>query len=407
MTSGNNSARDSSSDKTSTAEVGGHLVQTAPAGRRPNVEAEMDGRQIKAGYTWFRGEHTSFLPNKALLAAPDAIQKYILHGLMPAEPFISAETRITAFGSCFAANISKYLNSKHYNVMTKGDTKAYVVIHGEGMVHSYAIRQQFEWALEGKEVNTELWHDKSAKAQEADDEVRETTRKLFMETDVFILTFGLSEVWYSKETGDVFWRGVPSQMFDPERHGFRVVTPEENRTNIQAIYDIIRRHRPEARIIFTLSPVPLIATFRPVPCFIANSYSKGSLRVAIDDVFRANSHDDRFFYWPSYEVITEFFTDSFMSDRRHPLLPIIDHIMRLFEEYYCIPMEGRDRPPLIQTLTSAAMAAGALPQKVRFALRNENRDEVRRIAKEELEAGNREYAEFLEQAAEGYSPTPK
>lgn len=381
-----------------------HIVHVGKAVAQMR-EAEVDGKKIKFGSSWFRGEHTNFLPDKKRLAKHDAIERYVLAGLTPDKPFIDENTRITTFGSCFADNISKYLNSQHYNVLTKKDIKAYVVKHGEGMVHTYAIRQQFEWALDGRPVNSGLWHNKNREEQVADDAIRENTRDLFLNTDLFILTFGLSEVWYSKDTGDVFWHAVPEQVYDPDKHGFRVVTADENRDNIQAIYDIIRRHRPEAKIVFTLSPVPLVATFRPVQCFVANSFSKASLRVAVDEVMRANAADKNFFYWPSYEIITEFFPDPWGKDRRHPKNPILSHIMRLFEEFYCVPVAGRARLPLIQTLTPTYLPT--LPMKLRTALRLGKKDVLNKEIAAAQAAGNDEFAEFLALARDGYDPNRK
>ena len=110
--------------------------------------------------------------------------------------------------------------------------------------------------------------------------MRTQTKDLFDTTDTFILTFGLSEVWYDAETQNIFLRTVPKQYYDPDRHLFRVSTVEENRDNIGAIYKLIRKHRPDANIIVTLFPIPLVATFRDESCITANSVSKSVLRVA-------------------------------------------------------------------------------------------------------------------------------
>ena len=60
------------------------------------------------------------------------------------------------------------------------------------------------------------------------------------------------------------------------------------------IHAVIRKHRPDARIVVTLSPIPLMATFRPVSCMVANSVSKASLRCAIDTVM-TEAGDPRLF----------------------------------------------------------------------------------------------------------------
>ena len=100
---------------------------------------------------------------------------------------------------------------------------------------------------------------------------------------------------------------MPLDVFDPERHKFRVTTVAENKANMRAIYDTIREFRPEAQIVFTLSPIPLVTTFRPVSCITANSVSKAILRSAIDDLYQEVAYEGRIFYWPSYEIIEQAF----------------------------------------------------------------------------------------------------
>jgi hypothetical protein len=72
-----------------------------------------------AGRAWYRGEHCSFNPALANMRAHDAIERYVLSGWRPPAPFIGPETRITTFGCCFVANISRYLDSRRYLVLNR------------------------------------------------------------------------------------------------------------------------------------------------------------------------------------------------------------------------------------------------------------------------------------------------
>lgn len=146
----------------------------------------------------------------------------------------------------------------------------------------------------------------------------------------------MSEVWYDRQTGDAFWRGIPSAQFDPDRHGFRVLGVEENRANLERVHEIIRHHRPDASIITTLSPVPLVATFRPVSCITANAVSKASLRVAIDEMMRAHPDDRALFCFPTYEMVTAVIPDAMDDDLRHPRKEVITRIMEEFRSAYLI-----------------------------------------------------------------------
>lgn len=312
--------------------------------------------------TWFRGEHTHYNPTMARMIPADSAQKWILKGWEPAEPFITPETQITAFGSCFAANISEWLSRRHYRVLNKDeDAKdAYVVTCGEGMVNSFVIRQQFEWAWEDKVFEQALWHGYKAEEYGYDPKIQAETKRIFDETDMFILTFGLSEVWFDAETDNVFWRTIPKDAYDPERHKFRVSTVEENKENLRAIYQLIRKHRPDAKILFTLSPIPLIATFRDNSCLTSNSVSKSVLRVAIDEVVREFEDEGVLHYWPSFELITDVFKLPYKPDRRHPKGAPLNFIMTLFEHTRC--QDGDiPKPSILQAWARACAEADMLP----------------------------------------------
>jgi hypothetical protein len=313
---------------------------------------------------WFRGDQINRAPSLADLTPVEAVRDHVLTGWMPDAPLIDRTTKITAFGSCFAANISSWLGQRNYRVSAKDENaqKAYVVRIGEGMVNSFVIRQQFEWAWEGKTFDQPLWHGYRAEDFGYDPEVQAQTRALFDETDVFVLTFGLSEVWYDEVTRNVFWRTVPKDVYDPARHKFRVSTVKENRDNITAIYRMIRKHRPDAKIILTLSPVPLIATFRDTSCISANAVSKSVLRVALDEVMRSYGPEGHLFYWPSYEIVMDVFGAPFMPDRRHLPKPVLDFIMMQFEEVWC--KDEGDRASLTEAWILAQSWAGMMPQRM-------------------------------------------
>lgn len=359
---------------------------------------EVGGRKLTAPRVWYRGEHCNYNPKSASLRSPRAAEEFILAGWLPDKPFITPETRVTAFGSCFAAHISDHLNRRQYQILTKSEENAYVVTRGEGIVNSYAMRQQFDWAFRGITPTTELWHGYQAERHSYDEQVRLATLGIFERSEVFILTFGLSEVWYDEPTGEVFWRAVPADVYDPSRHKFRVTTVAENTANMRAIYDTIREFRPDAKIIFTLSPIPLIATFRPVSCITANTVSKAVLRAAIDELYRDVGHEDRLYYWPSYELVEQMFGPGrFMPDRRHVRVPVLDYVMALFETYVCV----NDSP--VASLAEAQLRAmqathDVPPSALRVARSNDTRA-LRRWVRRRLAEDDRELAELVAAAA--------
>ena len=154
--------------------------------------------------------------------------------------------------------------------------------------------------------------------------------------DIFVITVGLSEVWYNKENNQVFWKAIPTSEFDEKKHGFKLSTVDENSRNLDEICRIIKRNLPLAKIIFTLSPIPLMATFRNQSCITANSISKSILRVALDNVLTKYKGDDKIYYFPSYEITKDYLVDPFKDDNRHMKDEYVSFIMKIFEQNYCL-----------------------------------------------------------------------
>lgn len=307
------------------------------------ISVEQDGTPRKTSASFYRGENTNFFPRDSSFDRPDFIEEYLIKGWMPDRGFVTDTTPIVAFGSCFAANISRYLHQRGYAVLTEADAVAYVSRMGDGIVNTHAILQQFEWAWNAAVPTQPLWHGYDAADHRYDETVRQHTRALFDRAEVFIITLGLSEIWYDEPTGEVFWRAVPREAFDPSRHKFRVASFAETLANLGRIHALIRAHRPGAAIVFTVSPIPLAATFRPVCALAANAASKAILRAAVDEFHRATAPlDPRLFYFPSYDLITQVFQNPWREDRRHPFFHILDFNMGLFEHFFCDPGLSRD-----------------------------------------------------------------
>ncbi|MFC7473469.1 GSCFA domain-containing protein [Dankookia sp. GCM10030260] len=317
----------------------------------------------KIGSSFFRGEHCNFNPYLADHKAPDFIERFLLRGWMPEHRSIDRSTRLTAFGSCFATNITRHLSEIGYNVAKDRDPGIYISSMGEGLVNVHSLLGQFEWALEGVDPPQGLWHGYKAEEYGCNDSIREQTRRVMLDTDFFVVTLGLSEVWYDEQTGGVFWRAVPQQHYDPARHRFRVCSMMETKAALQRIHDIVRRRIPNAKLLFTLSPVPLAATFRPVSCITANSVSKAILRAALDEMLRdAGDHlNQDLYYWPSYEIANDLFLSRFGPDGRHPHKGIIDFIMKLFEAVHCKTEVGlEDLNRLYQEARAANLRTAAV-----------------------------------------------
>jgi hypothetical protein len=315
-----------------------HLAEFSPRDKvHGHVLRDPTKARKQVGGAFYRGENCNFWPTQEDFENSDFIETFVLKGWMPETPQINSSTKVTTFGSCFAVSIANHLSKLGYNLSRDRDPGIYISRMSEGLVNIHALLQQFEWALEDKTPPENLWHGFDAEDFGYSDEVKIRTRSVFLDTDFFIVTLGLSEVWFDEATGGVLWRAVPRKKHDPTRHRFRMCSVEETKLNLGKIYDIIRTHVPKAKILFTLSPIPLAATFRPVGSVTANSASKSILRSALDEFFRerADAVNRQLFYFPSYEIANELFPERFEQDFRHPRLAIVDFIMQTFEGVYC------------------------------------------------------------------------
>lgn len=131
----------------------------------------------------------------------------------------------------------------------------------------------------------------------------EAVRRMFAELDVFVFTMGLTEGWENAEDGSMFAvaPGTVAGTYDPERHVFRNLRAAEIRTDMLAFWERLRAVNPGARMLLTVSPVPLAATATDNHVLVATTYSKSVLRAVAGELAEdvADIH-----YFPSYEIIS-------------------------------------------------------------------------------------------------------
>ncbi|SRR5579862_550891 len=299
--------------------------------------AEGDDTALREKRSFHRGEVVNYHPRAEDFAKDEFLEEYLLKGWVPPKPVLSRGMRITAFGSCFAANITRHLSAIGFDLSRERDPEVYISRLGDAMVNTASILGQFQWALENAKQSEELWHGYKAEGYGYDEAIRLRTRDVFLATDFFIVTLGLSEVWYDEKTGGTFWRAVPEDAFDPARHKFRVQSFAKTKADLEEIHRLIRTHVPHAKVLFTLSPIPLAATFRPVSCLTANTASKAIIRAALDEFLREHEGElnRSLFYFPSMELVMRCFIDPWSEDERHPESYVIDTVMKVFEAAFC------------------------------------------------------------------------
>lgn len=166
-------------------------------------------------------------------------------------------------------------------------------------------------------------------------------RTMFESLDVIVFTLGLTEAWRRKADGAVFplAPGVAAGCFDADLYEYINFGVIDVIADMYAFIERLQKVNPGARMIITVSPVPLIATYEDRHVLVSTTYSKSVLRVAAEEICRGNPMAE---YFPSYEIITGAHVkgEYYENDLRSVKPQGVDHVMRLFMKYYS---EGGDK----------------------------------------------------------------
>lgn len=279
-------------------------------------------------------------------------------------PFaLSREDAVMTAGSCFAQHIARYLRGAGFNALltepphpivnpddaAEWNYGTYTARYGNIYVPRQLV-QLFQRAHGTFSPVEDAWPGEGAalidpfrpQIQPGGFSCREeydadraqhfaAVRRAFETLDVMVFTLGLTESWMSRADGAVFplCPGVAGGTFDPDRHVFHNFTVDEIVEDLRSFLGLLREVNPAARLILTVSPVPLMATATGDHVLAATTYSKSVLRVACDMLARS---EEGVAYFPSYEVITgpqargRYFAEDLRSVREEG----VAQVMRLF-----------------------------------------------------------------------------
>jgi len=292
-------------------------------------------------------------------------------------PFrISPEDRVVTAGSCFAQHIARHLRSRGFNYLIAEPAHKLLDRHTAEIfnygIYSarygniYSARQllQLFQRAYGMFVPLEApWEEAGALfdpfrpliqpggfASRAEFKVDQeqhfaAVRRAFRELDVFVFTLGLTECWESTLDGAVFpiCPGTSHGQFNSNLYALRNLSVEENIADLRQFITLLHRTNPSARVMLTVSPVPLIATAEATHVLAATTYSKSVLRVAAEIV----SKIDHVAYFPSYEIITGAYARGhyFGEDCRSVTEAGVEHVMRIFFRHATSNPAERDSVP--------------------------------------------------------------
>ncbi|WP_323036380.1 GSCFA domain-containing protein [Pararhodobacter sp.] len=176
--------------------------------------------------------------------------------------------------------------------------------------------------------------------------------KMLKQADIFVFTFGLTESWESKADGAAYplCPGTAAGEFSEDSYVFKNYSVADVLQDMNRAIDLITAINPTIKFIFTVSPVPLVATASGDHVLAATTYSKSVLRAAAGELAMALKNVD---YFPSYEIISSSIMRGmfFEPDVRSVVPQGVDYVMtHFFKQHRPInaPKQAQKEPETAQ-----------------------------------------------------------
>jgi hypothetical protein len=180
-----------------------------------------------------------------------------------------------------------------------------------------------------------------------------TVREMFEQCDVFIFTLGLTEGWQSLHDRVVvpLAPGTVGYPVDDAEYEFINFGVAEMVSDLETFIRKLRIVNPGVKVLLTVSPVPLVATYAKRHVLVSTVASKSALRVVADMVSQSVKGVA---YFPSYEIITgPHHGHRFMaSDLREVTADGVDHVMGIFARHYMSDAIAPQTPKTPQYLSN-------------------------------------------------------
>jgi hypothetical protein len=306
---------------------------------------------------------------------------------------LDSSSRVMSAGSCFAARIATFIKSSGVNYLAADDRAAHDDSIREETPNLFSLRygniytvrhllQLLQRATGALTTEPPVARDKngryrnlarpavlsyaSVEALRADDRAHlQNLLTLLGQADVFIFTLGLTEHWVDTACDLVLptTPGCGYGEFDSGRHQFRNASLAEITDELGGCFQILRQINPQLKILLTLSPVPLVATYTDVSAIEATFYSKSLLRQAVALAIGAWPHKS-VTYFPSYEIITNphVIRENFEDDMRSISAAGVARVMAQFKRRFVADNSeesfARIEPPSLSI--SALPSSGAV-----------------------------------------------
>lgn len=273
----------------------------------------------------------------------------------PSDFRLTRTERIATAGSCFAQQVARALSASGCNfhvtepALGGGPESAFSAQYGN-VYTTRQLMQLFDRAFGRFSPEIAAWERPNGRFVDpfrprmhpagfaspdevAADRTRHLgcVRTLFETLDTLVLTLGLTEGWRHVE-GDVALPlppGIAGGTWDPDRYRFVNATVPDMIDDMLRFVDGIRSVNAGARIVLTVSPVPIAATYTDRHVLVASTYSKSALRVVAEMACGARPDVH---YFPSYEiVVAPQNVGRYLAENLRSVTPAgIAHVMRCF-----------------------------------------------------------------------------
>ena len=288
--------------------------------------------------------------------------------------------KVLTVGSCFARNIETRLSEMGFRVPAltldlpereRGSDTANDMLN---KYNPYSIVNEFLWAFEQPfpedsylELGPDEWHDPHLSANALPLPLARVRQRRKMVAELFktlplcrcvIVTLGLVEAWFDEKSALYLNSAPPAAAvrLEPDRFRLDVLGHEEVLAALQQLWALIQKHAShKVRMLLTVSPVPLKATYTNDDVLIANSYSKSVLRAAAGALAAAHAEVD---YFPSYEAATlTARSTAFLEDNRHVAPELVDAVMDAVIRTYVPEAVTRDGASDEESVSDKSAAA--------------------------------------------------
>jgi hypothetical protein len=343
-----------------------------------------------------RGPYNNLASHRFWRAAVSSVPPFAVDPIVSTPFTIGAADRVASAGSCFAQHVAKRLQASGYVYYVPESAPAGLSVSEAaqrnfgvfscryGNIYTTAqLRQTLDRAFGRLTPKINAWtrpdgrivdpyrpliepdgYETIEAMHAARDEHLRHVRDMFERLDVFVFTLGQTEHWRARSDGVVVpvAPGVSGGEFDEKTYEFHNARVAEASDDMLAFIDGLRAINPKSRVILSVSPVSLLATYEDRHALVANCYTKSALRVVAEEVCQARPG---IAYFPSYEIITAPFNAAraFAEDQREVTDVGVEMAMKTFFAHFTEGAGKKSSAPF-QSATFDAAAEFASASKI-------------------------------------------